>query len=268
MPNPIQTPPIYQNPFLAPNNLSEIHLLERHLELGPSRQRGQPLVHLAWGGVAWLLPQLGSSRGGRPRHAKLSREAMPPQSDPSPPITELLRQWRAGNKEVESQLWQFVYQELKGLARHIRHGKGGPKSETTTIVHEAYLRLLGSSPEADFKDRGHFFAVAARVMRFLLVDEARRRLSQKRDGEASGAEIPESAAAPMAQSPEEVLAVHQALKRLAAIHPRYEQLVELRYFAGLSIEETAAAMEVSRPTVVRDWRAAKTWLYGELRAHV
>lgn len=188
------------------------------------------------------------------------------QPAPSLSITGLLRQWRAGDQEVEPQLWRLVYQELKGLARHIRRGKGGwPKSSTTTLVHEACLRLLGS--DVGFNDRGHFFAMAARAMRFLLVDEARRRLAQKRDGEEPGAEIPESAAGPAVQPPAEVLAVHQALERLAALNPRYEQLVELRYFAGLSIDETAAAMQVSRPTVVRDWRAAKTWLYGELRTH-
>ena len=100
-------------------------------------------------------------------------------------------------------------------------------------------------------------------MRFILVDEARRRLSGKRDGVDTRAEIPEDAADPTTRPPEDVLAVHGALERLARIHPRYERLVEMRYFAGLSVDETADALGVSRPTVVRDWQAARTWLYGE-----
>jgi RNA polymerase sigma-70 factor (ECF subfamily) len=103
-------------------------------------------------------------------------------------------------------------------------------------------------------------------MRFVLVDEARRRLSHKRDGVDTRAEIPEDCADPVGQPPEDVLAVHGALERLAKINPRYEQLVEMRYFAGLSVDETAEALGVSRPTVVRDWRAARTWLYGELQS--
>jgi RNA polymerase sigma factor (TIGR02999 family) len=118
----------------------------------------------------------------------------------------------------------------------------------------------------DWTDRRHFFAVAARAMRFVLADEARRQLSQRRgegkavplDGTLS--EVPD----PLARRPEEVLAVHQALKKLAELRPRHEQVVELRYFAGLSVEETAEVLSLTPRTVVRDWKAVRVWLHGEL----
>jgi len=183
-------------------------------------------------------------------------------------ITLLLRQWRGGSSDAEQELWPILYRELKILARSILRGQAGKRRlGTTTLVHEAYLRLLGpAASNLDWNDRGHFFAVAARAMRFVLVDEARRRLASKRDGVDTRAEIPEDRVDPIDQPPEDVLAVHRALERLAKIQPRYEKLVELRYFGGLSIDETAEALGVSRPTVVRDWQAARTWLYGELRA--
>ncbi len=183
-------------------------------------------------------------------------------------ITLLLRRCRAGSAEAEQELWPVLYRELKILARSVLRGRGGrPRLGTTTLVHEAYLRLLGPAASSlEWNDRGHFFAVAARAMRFVLVDEARRRLSGKRDGVDTRAEIPEDALDPTTRPPEDVLAIHGALERLARIHPRYERLVEMRYFAGLSVDETADALGVSRPTVVRDWQAARTWLYGELHA--
>lgn len=189
--------------------------------------------------------------------------------DPTSPqeITLLLRQWREGSPVAEAKLWPVVYGELKALARNLlrspsqRHHYG-----TTTLVHEAYLRLLGSAGKIDWNDRGHFFAVAAKAMRFVLVDEARRRLAQKREGDATRVEIPELATERAVANTEEVLAVHQALERLGRLNPRYEKLVEMRYFAGLSIDETADALGLSRPTVVRDWQAVRTWLYAELRS--
>jgi RNA polymerase sigma factor (TIGR02999 family) len=183
-------------------------------------------------------------------------------------ITLLLREWREGSREAERELWPVLYRELKVLARSVLRGRAGKRRlGTTTLVHEAYLRLLGPAASSlDWNDRGHFFAVSARAMRFVLVDEARRRLAGKRDGVDTRAEIPEDHVDSAGQPPEEVLAVHQALERLKEVHPRYEKLVEMRYFAGLSVDETADALGVSRPTVVRDWQAARTWLYGELRS--
>ena len=190
-------------------------------------------------------------------------------AQPSSPqeITRLLREWRHGSEAAEAELWPVLYGELRSLARGVLRGQGGwRRLGTTTLVHEAYLRLVGSAPGIDWNDRGHFFAVAARAMRFILVDEARRRLSRKRGGDAPPAAEDSEPADPVEHRPEDVLAVHQALERLARIHPRYEKLVEMRYFAGLSVDEAAEALGVSRPTVVRDWQAARTWLYGELRS--
>jgi RNA polymerase sigma factor (TIGR02999 family) len=183
-------------------------------------------------------------------------------------ITLLLQGWRPGGSVAEHELWPVLYRELKSLARGVLRGGGAARRRlgTTSLVHEVYLRLLGPAAAGlSINDRGHFFAVAARAMRYVLIDEARRRLAWKREGEDTRAEIPEECVDPCGHPPETMLAVHQALERLAAINPRYERLVELRYFAGLSVEETASALGVSRPTVIRDWRAVRTWLYGELQ---
>lgn len=188
------------------------------------------------------------------------------QSDKRPDeITRLLHAWKSGSGEGQDQLWQLLYGELKGLARGVLRRQGrGARHQATSLVHKAYLRLLGT--DVDWSDRRHFFAVAARAMRFVLADEARRQLARKRGSretlalEGTLLEV----ADPLTRRPEEVLAIHQALAKLAAIQPRHEQLVELRYFAGLSVEETAEVLEVTPRTVVRDWKAVRVWLHGEL----
>ncbi len=194
-----------------------------------------------------------------PRLAETPRPAEPGA------ITRLLRAWHAGDEHAQSELWEVLYSELKTLARGVlrRHGRGR-QGQGTSLVHKAYLRLLDT--ELEWGDRRHFFAVASRAMRFVLVDEARRQLAKKRgEGEtlALDAGMPE-VADPLAHRPEEVLAVHQALGKLAERHTRHEKLVELRYFAGLSVEETANILSVTPRTVVRDWRAVRLWLHGEL----
>lgn len=179
-------------------------------------------------------------------------------------VTRLLHAWRAGDDQAHDELWQTVYDELRRLAKHVLYGKG-PRHQPTSLVHQAYLRLLGS--EVEWSDRRHFLAVAARAMRFVLADEARRQLTRKHGTppEPLGDRLAEIAD-PLTRRPEEVLAVHQALERLAKIHPRHERLVELRYFAGLTVAEAAEVLEVHPRTLVRDWQSVRRWLYGALGA--
>lgn len=180
-------------------------------------------------------------------------------------VTRLLAAWQEGSAEAQTELWQLLYGELKRLARGVLKSQGKrARDGATSLVHKAYLRLLGA--DVAWSDRQHFFAVAARAMRFVLADEARRQLSQKRGlGETLELEdgLPEIAD-PLAQRPEEVLAIHQALEKLGKTQPRHERLVELRYFAGLSVEETAEILAVTPRTVVRDWKAVRIWLHAEL----
>lgn len=186
-------------------------------------------------------------------------------------VTQLLVAWRGGSQEAQQQLWTLLYRELKGMARgQLRRGPshaGGHVQGTTSLVHQAFLRLLGN--DVEWNDRNHFFAVASRAMRFVLIDEARKQLTEKRRAEVEAepppltGPIPEPSD-PTTYRPEEVIAVHDALARLAEINPRHEQLVELRYFAGLTVGETAEVLGVTSRTVVRDWRAVRLWLHEEL----
>jgi RNA polymerase sigma factor (TIGR02999 family) len=161
------------------------------------------------------------------------------------------------------QLFGRVYDELRRLAHHIRDGGGSDTLNTTALVHEAYIKLA-ASPSLRVRSREHFFAVAARAMRQILVDAARRRMTQKRGGEAPPSiTLDESLyAAPV--RPAQLLALDEALTRLEAIDARRARVVEHRIFAGLTADETATLLGVSRPTVERDWRAARAWLAVEL----
>lgn len=183
-------------------------------------------------------------------------------------ITRLLHAWQEGSAQAQDELWGILYRELKGMARSALRRQGRQGGGATSLVHLAYLRLLGA--DVDWTDRSHFFAVASRAMRFVLIDEARRQLTGKRrvkggdssTGEPGWIEV----ADPGGYRPEEVLAVHQALEKLAEINPRHEKLVELRYFAGLSVEETAEVLGVTPRTVVRDWKSVRLWLHHRLEA--
>jgi RNA polymerase sigma factor (TIGR02999 family) len=186
---------------------------------------------------------------------------------PEAEVAELLAAWQGGDAGAPAALWQVLYVELKRLARSVLAARGSSERRgATSLVHDAYLRLVEAN--VAWSDRGHFFAVAARAMRFVLVDEARRQLTQKRgsgdpaDLEVDAAEVPD----PQRHRPEEVLAIHQVLAKLRHTQPRVERLVELRYFADLSVEETAQILGVTTRTVVRDWRSARLWLHRELSA--
>src|SRR5688572_20975225 len=179
-------------------------------------------------------------------------------------ITQLLLQWRRGDDSALERLMPLVYEELHRLARQcMRRERAGHTLQTTALVNEAYLRLANSS-RVQWQDRAHFFAIAAQLMRRVLVDEARKRLNQKRGGEFTRIEID---ALQLNSQPREfeLLALDQALQRLAEFAPRKCKVVELRFFGGLSIEEAALVLGVSTDIVKREWRTAKLWLLQELR---
>jgi RNA polymerase sigma-70 factor (ECF subfamily) len=184
--------------------------------------------------------------------------------DPSSPdVTELLAAWGRGDEQALEQLMPLVYRELRRLA-HGRLGRerSGHSLQTTDLVHEAFLRLVDQQ-EAGWQNRSHFFAVAAQMMRRILVDYARARQYAKRGGGAEQVELDEAMLV-TSERAAEVVALDEALLRLAELDPRKSQVVELRFFGGLSIEETAEILDVSPGTVMRDWTLAKAWLQREI----
>jgi RNA polymerase sigma factor (TIGR02999 family) len=178
-------------------------------------------------------------------------------------ITDLLLQVRQGSPDAMDRLFPLVYEELRRIAhRQLQGERPGHTLSTTGLVHETYLKLVDQT-RVQWQDRGHFFALAARAMRQILVDYARRYRAQRRGGGLRRVSLTEGAA--VEEQAELVLAVHEALDRLAAMNHRLSQVVECRYFAGLTEEETAAALGVTARTVERDWVKARGWLYQELR---
>lgn len=182
--------------------------------------------------------------------------------DPVEDITGILSAWGRGDARAIDRLFPLVYEELRALARR-RAGRGrGETLRTTALVHEAYLRLVDQNG-ASFENRRHFFAVAAKVMRRLVVDHARDRAAVKRGGGAAPVTLDDEAIAAPAGSVD-LLVLDQALGRLEGLDPRLGRLVELRYFAGLTLAETAEAMELSPATVKRDWFKARAFLLQEM----
>ena len=179
-------------------------------------------------------------------------------------VTELLREWTDGRAEAMDELLPYVYGELRQrAARYLRHERINHTLQATALVHEAYLKLVDQK-SVQWRDRGHFFAVAAQAMRRILVDHARHKNRDKRGGPLPEIPIDASMENTIVQSTVNLEALDEALSRLAVIDPDQERLVELRFFAGLSLEETAAAMDISRATAAREWQAAKSWLYREM----
>lgn len=177
-------------------------------------------------------------------------------------VSHLLSAWAKGDAAAREQLVPIVYEELRRLAHHYMRGeREGHTLQTTGLVNEVYLRLAGIDG-VQWRDRSHFFAMAATLMRRVLVDYARQRGREKRGGGVSVTSIDDNVMAPQASI--DVLALDQALERLAAIDVQQSRIVELRFFAGLSVDETAAALDISPATVKRDWATAKLWLYREL----
>jgi RNA polymerase sigma factor (TIGR02999 family) len=179
-------------------------------------------------------------------------------------VSQLLLAWSEGDRAALDQLMPLVYAELRQLAKsHMRRERAGQTLQTTALIHEAYLRLIDAD-RVRLENRAHFFAAAARVMRQVLVDLARERGSRKRGGAARRVSFDEAMAVGR-QHDEGLLALDEALGALAQIDPRKSQVVELRFFGGLSVEETAGALGVSVETVHRDWRLARSWLLRKLR---
>ena len=178
-------------------------------------------------------------------------------------ISQLLSDWANRDPAAREQLVPIVYEELRRLAhRYMRGERVNHTLQTTALVNEVYLRLAGIDA-LRWRDRVHFFAMAATLMRRVLVDYARQRGREKRGGGISVTSLDENAVA--AQPVVDVVALDQALERLAIVDPQQSRVVELRFFAGLSVEETAEALAISPATVKRDWATAKLWLYNELQ---
>ncbi len=182
----------------------------------------------------------------------------PPQE-----VTQLLLAWSNGDKTALDRLIPLVHAELHRLAKlSLRNERPGHTLQTSALVNEAYLRLIDVDQVA-WRNRAHFFAISAKLMRRILVDFARKRRYQKRGGAAQQVSFDESLAVGE-QRNEDLVALDDALEALAAIDQRKSQVIEMRFFGGLSVEETAEALQVSADTVMRDWRLARVWLLREL----
>ena len=180
-------------------------------------------------------------------------------------VTLLLEQWNNGDQAALDKLMPLIYEELRKMARrYMRQQNPGHTLQTTALIHETYLRMV-KQKEKHFENRAHFFGVAAQAMRHILVDYARARQTAKRGGAARPISL-EEAALVTAERATELVAFDEALKELAKLSQRQSRVVELRYFGGLSVDETATVLSVSPETVMRDWSMAKTWLHRALDA--
>jgi len=188
---------------------------------------------------------------------------VPSSARPPSQVTELLQRWTDGDELARDALVPLVYDELRRVARRCLVGQRRDHTlQSTALVHEVFLRLIDQK-SVRWDDRMHFFAVAAQLMRRILVDHARRRNAVKRGGNNITVTLDERVA-PAKQRELDVVALDDALNELSRMNPQHSRIVEMRFFAGLSIEETAQAMGISPATVKRDWAVARAWLYREL----
>jgi len=178
-------------------------------------------------------------------------------------VTQLLAEWSNGDSAALAELTPLIYEELRRIAhRHMGGQRPDHTLQTTALVNEAYLRLADQT-KPNWQSRAHFFAVAARAMRQILVSYARSNRAQKRGGGGARIELDEAAILSPEQS-KEIVELHEALERLGTLDSRKGQVVELKYFGGLNYDEIAEVLKISRMTVRRDWEFAKLWLYTEL----
>lgn len=179
-------------------------------------------------------------------------------------ITQMLLELTDGNEEVVNQILPHIYDELRRLASsYLRRERSNHTLQPTALVHEAYMKLIDQS-RVKWQNRAHFFGIAAQVMRRILMDHARKHTAEKRGGDAELLPIEEEILVVSHDKSAELVALDDALNQLAEMDERKAKIVELRYFGGLSIEETAEVLGVSVPTVNREWRMAKAWLYSEI----
>jgi RNA polymerase sigma factor (TIGR02999 family) len=182
----------------------------------------------------------------------------------TPSVTQMLREWSDGDQAVLENLMPLVYDELRRLAsRSLRKERPGHTLQTTALIHEAYLKLVNQR-DAKWQNRSHFFAIASQAMRRILVDYARERHREKRGGSAENLPIEEAAFVASQEKSVDLVALDEALTRLAKFDERQAKVVELRYFSGLDIDETAEVLGISNATVRRDWNIAKAWLKQEI----
>jgi RNA polymerase sigma factor (TIGR02999 family) len=203
----------------------------------------------------YVSVSFGKRSGARLHYSRMSTHS----------VTELLLNWSRGDQECLAQLVPLVQDELHRIAsRHMRRERPGHTLQTTALVNEAYVRLV-RQPRVTWQDRAHFFGIAARIMRQILVDHARSASRGKRGGGQYHLALDEIAVL-TPHRPGELMALDDALSRLAIVNARKAQVVELRYFGGLNVEEAAQVLQVSPNTVIRDWSFAKAWLRQELDA--
>lgn len=183
---------------------------------------------------------------------------------PKHQVTELLHQWRNGDKDALDKLTPLVYDELHRLAhRYISRERPGHTLQTTALLNEAYVRLVDQN-EVEWQNRSHFFGVAAQVMRHILVDYARQHISAKRGGDFQKLALDDGSIVSRERAVE-LVALDEAMQALNEIYPRRSKVVELRYFGGLNNKEASELLNVSEATIERDWRFARAWLYRELQ---
>jgi RNA polymerase sigma factor (TIGR02999 family) len=178
-------------------------------------------------------------------------------------VTQLLQAWSSGDRSVQGELWPAVYAELSRLAhRYMRQERADHTLQTGALVNEAYMRLVDWE-NVQFHNRSHFFGMCSRMMRQILVDHARSRVQEKRGGHRRRESLDGTAVISPEKSAE-VLALNEALGRLSVVYPRKAEVVEMRFFGGMSVDEVAAALNVARLTVIRDWNFARAWLLADM----
>jgi RNA polymerase sigma factor (TIGR02999 family) len=191
---------------------------------------------------------------------------MEENAEKSPQITLLLKEWSDGRREALDALMPLIYEELRRQAgRYLKKERGNHTLQTTALINEAYLKLINQR-EVVWQNRAHFFAIAAQAMRRILVDYARERHREKRGGAAENLPLDEALTIATPEKSVDLVALDEALNRLAEFDARQARVVELRYFSGLSIDETAEILGVSNVTVRRDWDLAKSWLHLQLKS--